>query len=362
VNDILNKQADTMQAAQVAGQTVSQGLGAYGDIKRDDAVTALQAAKDRGDTEGMAAALVDYSNWDEGGTNRIALHVAGGALVAGLSGGSIGSASQGAAGAGIAAWAAGDLNRLANGTRDALGGGDAAQMAGNVLSNVIAGAGGFLIGGTAGAFTASNADLYNRSTGNGDGQGSTANSAVDTVSNSAAGVWNGLISIGEMIANAPNGGPFASPGDPGYISVDGLRLPYTAGDQVGPGVEFLAAALATRGAGKGAAAEAKVLSEAEAFERSLVNLPPGERVAQVKQTAQTVATDNGWTKDSQLSRINGRDVYRADDGTLYAVDSQHGRLEQVNGKTGAHMGEVSMLDLQPTKPADTSGRHDLKLK
>ncbi|MDE1006833.1 MAG: colicin E3/pyocin S6 family cytotoxin [Paraburkholderia fungorum] len=82
----------------------------------------------------------------------------------------------------------------------------------------------------------------------------------------------------------------------------------------------------------------------------------------MKQTAQAVATDNGCTKDSQLSRINGRDVYRADDGTLYAVDSQHERLEQVNRKTGAHMGEVGMLDLQPTKPADTSGRHDLKLK
>ncbi|MGV7244839.1 hypothetical protein [Caballeronia sp. M23-90] len=165
-----------------------------------------------------------------------------------------------------------------------------------------------------------------------------------------------------MIANAPNGGPFASPGDPGYLSADWLHLPYTAGDQVGPGVEFWAAILATKGRGKGTAAEAKALSEAQAFERSLVNLPPGERVAQVKQTAQTIASDNGWTKDSQLSRINGRDVYRADDGTLYAVDSQHGRFEQVNGKNGTHMGEVSMLDLRPTKPADTSGQHDLKLK
>ncbi|NML30424.1 hemagglutinin repeat-containing protein [Paraburkholderia antibiotica] len=348
VSTILSQQADVMQAAQAAGQVVAQGIGAYADMKRDE-------AKAAGDTATANA-------WDEGGTNRTALHIAGGALMGGLGGGGFGSAAAGAAGAGIAAWTAGDLNRLANGTRDALGGGDAAQMAGNVLSNVIAGAGGFLIGGTAGAFTASNADLYNRSTGNGDGQGSTANSAVDTVSNSVAGVWNGLVSIGEMIANTPNGGPFASPGDPGYISADGLRLPYTAGDQVGPGVEFFAAALATKGAGKGATAEAKALSEAEAFERSLVNLPPGERVAQVKQTAQTVATDNGWTKDSQLSRINGRDVYRADDGTLYAVDSQHGRFEQVNGRTGAHMGEVSMLDLQPTKPADTSGQHDLKLK
>jgi hypothetical protein len=160
---------------------VSQGIGAYADIKRDDAVTALQAAKDRGDTEGMAAALVDYNNWDEGGKYRIGMHIAGGALTAGLGGGSIGSAAQGAAGAGLAAWAAGDLNRLANGTRDALGGGDAAQMAGNVLSNVVAGAGGFLIGGTTGAFTASNADLYNRSTGNGNGKGSTNNSLIGDV-------------------------------------------------------------------------------------------------------------------------------------------------------------------------------------
>ncbi|KAK45868.1 hypothetical protein BG58_15485 [Caballeronia jiangsuensis] len=69
-----------------------------------------------------------------------------------------------------------------------------------------------------------------------------------------------------MIANAPNGGPFASPGDPGYISADGLRLPYTPGDQIGPGVEFFAAVLATKGGGKGAAAEAAELSKSAAFE------------------------------------------------------------------------------------------------
>jgi filamentous hemagglutinin len=46
---------------------------------------------------------------------------------------------------------------------------------GNVVSNVLAGAGGALVGGSAGAFTASNADLYNRSTGNADGKGGTGN-------------------------------------------------------------------------------------------------------------------------------------------------------------------------------------------
>ncbi|WP_322008339.1 hypothetical protein, partial [Paraburkholderia tropica] len=36
VNDILNQQADTMAAAQAAGQVVAQGVGAYADQKRDD--------------------------------------------------------------------------------------------------------------------------------------------------------------------------------------------------------------------------------------------------------------------------------------------------------------------------------------
>jgi filamentous hemagglutinin len=160
VNNLLDRQAGMMGAASAAGQAVSQGIGDYAD----------RQAKETGNAA-----------WDEGGTNRIALHVIGGALTGGLAGGGMGSAAQGAAGAGIAAWAAGDLNRMANGTRDAVGGGDAAQMAGNVLANVVAGAGGFLIGGTTGAFTASNSDLYNRSTGNGDGQGSTKNSLIDSV-------------------------------------------------------------------------------------------------------------------------------------------------------------------------------------
>ncbi len=87
VQNILSQQADTVQTAQAAGQMVAEGIGAYADHKRDTATDAATAA-----------------SWDEGGSNRIALHVAGGALVAGLGGGSIGSAAQGAAGAGVAAW------------------------------------------------------------------------------------------------------------------------------------------------------------------------------------------------------------------------------------------------------------------
>jgi filamentous hemagglutinin len=233
-----------------------------------------------------------------------------------------------------------------------------------VAANILAGGIGVLIGGNSGAFSAANTDLYNRNGSNGDGKGGTGSEFRTSAGNAVSGAWNGLVGIAETFVNIPNGGPFATPGDPGYISLGAARLSYTPGDQIGSNVELIAAILATRKVGKGSVAEseAQALTEAQAFEKSLVGLPPGERVAQVKQTAQSVAVDNGWQKDSQLSRLNDRDVYRAADGTLYAVDSQHGRFEVVNGKTGAHMGEVTMKDLVPTKSADASGRHDLRLK
>ncbi|NKJ50978.1 cell surface protein, partial [Burkholderia sp. SG-MS1] len=69
VNDMLNQQADTMAAAQAAGQVVAQGIGAYAETKQE-------AAEKAGDAATAAA-------WDEGGTNRTALHIAGGALMGG---------------------------------------------------------------------------------------------------------------------------------------------------------------------------------------------------------------------------------------------------------------------------------------
>ncbi|WP_243129678.1 colicin E3/pyocin S6 family cytotoxin [Clostridium sp. HBUAS56017] len=59
--------------------------------------------------------------------------------------------------------------------------------------------------------------------------------------------------------------------------------------------------------------------------------------------------------------MNGRDVYRdSKTGNLYAVDSQHGRIEMLNAK-GKHKSEVN-FDLEQTKPANTSGEHNLKMK
>ena len=98
------------------------------------------------------------------------------------------------------------------------------------------------------------------------------------------------------------------------------------------------------------------------FEESLYNLPPGERVALVKQMVNQVAPSNGMVKDNKLTRINNRDVYRGNDGYLYAVDTQHGRFEQVNAKTGKHQGEVDMGMKPISDSMDKSGGHDLKVK
>jgi len=77
--------------------------------------------------------------------------------------------------------------------------------------------------------------------------------------NAAAGVWNGVVGIGEFAVNTYVNGLGAASGDPGYLSASALRLPYDGNGQFGPGVEFFAAALATRG-GKGTLAEAEAVA------------------------------------------------------------------------------------------------------
>ncbi len=97
------------------------------------------------------------------------------------------------------------------------------------------------------------------------------------------------------------------------------------------------------------------------FEKSLSRMPPGERVAQIKEAANNFSAAYGFTKDGKLSKLNGRDVYKGQDGNLYALDTQHGRFEVVSSKNGKHIGEVD-FNLQKTKPSDKSGGHDLRLK
>nr|WP_256662578.1 MULTISPECIES: hemagglutinin repeat-containing protein [unclassified Pseudomonas] len=98
------------------------------------------------------------------------------------------------------------------------------------------------------------------------------------------------------------------------------------------------------------------------FEKSLVNLPYDERVAVVKSRGRELAKALGWKKDNRLTRINDRDVYTMGDGFLYALDTQHGRLEQVNGKTGKHISEFYFDLVAVPDSKDASGGHDLRVK
>ncbi|MFM0033350.1 hemagglutinin repeat-containing protein [Paraburkholderia strydomiana] len=144
VNALLSQQADLMNAAQAAGQVVAQGVGAYADMKRDEAL----AAGDKATAD----------SWDEGGANRVALHVVGGALIGGLGGGSAFGAIGGAAGAGLSSAMAGGLDSISKGVESATG----SELLGNISANIVAGIGGALVGGTAGAATGSAVQLYNQ--------------------------------------------------------------------------------------------------------------------------------------------------------------------------------------------------------
>lgn len=67
-------------------------------------------------------------------------------------------------------------------------------------------------------------------------------------------------------------------------------------------------------------------------------------------------------KDNQLTKKNGgRDVYRGQDGNLYALDTQHGRFEVVSPK-GKHLGEIDFSMQKIPNSIDKSGGHDLKVK
>nr|WP_326847609.1 T7SS effector LXG polymorphic toxin [Bacillus vallismortis] len=97
------------------------------------------------------------------------------------------------------------------------------------------------------------------------------------------------------------------------------------------------------------------------FEKEMYSMNVNEKIAFIRETAAPIAKQNGWKKDSKLSTINKRDVYYdSKSKTYYALDTQHGRFEVLN-KRGKHQGEVD-FNLNPTKEADKSGGHDLRMK
>nr|WP_247688820.1 hemagglutinin repeat-containing protein [Ralstonia pseudosolanacearum] len=158
LQNVLNNQADMMAAAQAAGAVVARAIGDIANAKHDEAEAAAKQAHENGNEDLAKQYAADADKWKEGGTYRAGLHMAGGALVAGLGGG---SAIGGAVGAGAASLAAPRLTALADKVSSPVGGGDAGQMVGNVVANVAAGAVGS-VGGSSGAFMGANVDRYNR--------------------------------------------------------------------------------------------------------------------------------------------------------------------------------------------------------
>jgi filamentous hemagglutinin len=159
VSNILSQQADTMQAAQAAGQVVAQGIGAYADAQRKSAVDLAKVDAANGDWAAYATDVANAKQWDEGGNSRAILQAAGGALIGGLGGGGVFTAVGGGLGAGFASKMANQLDSLSKGVAAETG----SDLLGNLAANVAANVGGALVGvGTTGAATATNVDLYNR--------------------------------------------------------------------------------------------------------------------------------------------------------------------------------------------------------
>ncbi|WP_269765165.1 hemagglutinin repeat-containing protein, partial [Burkholderia ubonensis] len=241
VQHLLDQQADLMNATQAAGQVVAQGIGAYADTKQKEAQRAADAAKASGDTTAQAAYQAEADSWAEGGTNRVYLHIAGGALIGGLGGAGVGSAAQGAAGAGLAALLADQTAQAAK----AVAGATDSTLAGKVSGNLLVGALGWLVGGSAGAATASNVNLYNQwnhtdtdtlEEASGQGTFRKKTTALDLVLQSIANGLNAVIGLGGgkpptaspgvvLAGEAGAGGQFAKPGvaayEPGNVTLSG---------------------------------------------------------------------------------------------------------------------------------------------
>ncbi|MGO4156247.1 hemagglutinin repeat-containing protein [Cupriavidus sp. YAF13] len=161
LDQVLNKQSDTMAAAQAAGEAVAKTVGDVAGTKEKQARANAKAAHDAGNTELENKYLADAKNWEEGGDYRAVLHAAGGALVAGLGGG---NALAGAAGAGASSLAAPKLQALGNAVSESVDTGNAGlnEALGNVAANIAAGGFGAIVGGGSGAATAANVDRFNR--------------------------------------------------------------------------------------------------------------------------------------------------------------------------------------------------------
>ncbi|WP_367303367.1 hemagglutinin repeat-containing protein [Burkholderia multivorans] len=160
LQQVLSNQGDLMNAATAASEAIAKQIGNYADRKEK---AARDAAAATDDPALKAQYLQDAKNWAEGGDNRVALHIAGGALTGGLTAGGLGAVG-GAAGAGVSAKLAPELTEIAQSIKDAgpTGNKNVDELLGNVASNLLAGGAGALVGGGTGALTGAAVDRFNR--------------------------------------------------------------------------------------------------------------------------------------------------------------------------------------------------------
>ncbi|MBU9469086.1 hemagglutinin repeat-containing protein [Burkholderia multivorans] len=160
LQQVLSNQGDLMNAATAASEAIAKQIGNYADRKEK---AARDAAAATDDPVLKAQYLQDAKNWAEGGDNRVALHIAGGALTGGLTAGGLGAVG-GAAGAGVSAKLAPELTEIAQSIKDAgpTGNKNVDELLGNVASNLLAGGAGALVGGGTGALTGAAVDRFNR--------------------------------------------------------------------------------------------------------------------------------------------------------------------------------------------------------
>ena len=98
----------------------------------------------------------------------------------------------------------------------------------------------------------------------------------------------------------------------------------------------------------------------EAWANELRTTKRPERRALITERLTQIADENGWDYDSKLSGINGRTIFRDPRGGLWSIDMMHGTFERLN-KDGKHLGEYG-IDGQKIEDADTSGRHDIRVR
>jgi filamentous hemagglutinin len=160
LQNVLSNQADLIDAAQAAAETIAKQVGRYAEKKQ---AQAARAAAKEADPALREQYRQDAENWAEGGKYRAALHMAGGALTGGLTGGGLGAAG-GAAGAGLSAALAPKLDEIAQSIAGAgpTGNRNVDELLGNLTSNVLAGVAGTVAGGAAGALSSAATDRFNR--------------------------------------------------------------------------------------------------------------------------------------------------------------------------------------------------------